>query len=545
MGESALVLEDEQEEFFAPANFDAIDTLIGEYKRELSNIDRVADFMVSGDMQAAVRYFFDGNRQKFDRYAPDPSDVFARDIAVPALNAYYWQRALQLTDVRDFMPDACRQEWDDSIREMKTPDFEEETVRATLGALLNQRMDFLAEMVDGIFQGLSGEHVTNQPEGFGKRMIITYVLDWMGASNRRSGLIHDLRSVIAKFMGRDHPTYGSTRRDLENFRRMGTGVWYPWDGGALRIRVYLNGNAHLEVHPSLSWRLNQILTYLYPMAIPSKHRTKPKRKPKVKDFQLIERPVPFAVLKHIGSAEFHKKGSVLIPGRYDQEEVRYTHHTLRIRSYVSDWNDADKHIKREVAKVLTYIGGTQAQKDDAEFLFDYDATDVIAELLSSGCVPDVRSHQYFPTPLRVAFDAMELAEIGENDTCLEPSAGQGALADAILGCDDITCVEINRINCKVLEQKGYYVEQADFLDWETGMKFSRILMNPPYSEGRWQRHLEKAAELLTSDGRLVAILPASAKDKDILPGWKVSWSDVYENEFYGTSVNVVIMVAER
>lgn len=545
MGNAALVLEDEQEEFFAPANFDAIDTLLGAYKNELANIDRVAEFMVSGDMQAAVRYFFDGNKRQFDRYAPDPADVFAKKVAVPALNAYYWRRALQLTDVRDFMPDKRRQEWDASIQEMKTPDFEEETVRATLGSLLSQRMDFLAEMVDGIFRGLSGEHVTNQPEGFGKRMIIQNVFNEYGHAYTKAGLIHDLRSVIAKFMGRDQPQYGITRRDLENFRRMGTGVWHTWDGGALRIRVYLNGNAHMEVNPAISWRLNQILAHLYPMAIPSKNRTRPKRAAKAKDFQLIERPIPFAVLKHIGAASFHTKNSILLHRTYEREEIRYENHTLSM-SYGSDWSDADKHIRREVTKVLAYIGGTPDAKDSSAFLFDYYAKEVIACLLASGCIPDHRSHQYFQTPEGMAKDAVYLADIKPEHDCLEPSAGQGGIAQ-FMPKERTVCVEVSATHAAVLKAKGHKVEQADFLEWAKLVddRYHRIVMNPPYSEGRWQLHLEAAAKMLTHDGKLVAILPLSAKGKEVLPGFKISWMDEYRNEFYGTSANVVIMVAER
>jgi hypothetical protein len=66
-------------------------------------------------------------------------------------------------------------------------------------------------------------------------------------------------------------------------------------------------------------------------------------------------------------------------------------------------------------------------------------------------------------------------------------------------------------------------------------------MNPPYSEGRWQAHLENAAKLVKQGGRIVAILPASAKGKDLLPGFDVDWSELFNNEFAGTSVSVVIV----
>ncbi|MNO02704.1 hypothetical protein D3C81_2231890 [compost metagenome] len=44
-------------------------------------------------------------------------------------------------------------------------------------------------------------------------------------------------------------------------------------------------------------------------------------------------------------------------------------------------------------------------------------------------------------------------------------------------------------------------------------------------------------------GRLVAILPASAKGKPVLEGFDLRWSSVFANEFTGTTVDVVIMTA--
>jgi 16S rRNA G1207 methylase RsmC len=71
------------------------------------------------------------------------------------------------------------------------------------------------------------------------------------------------------------------------------------------------------------------------------------------------------------------------------------------------------------------------------------------------------------------------------------------------------------------------------------------VMNPPFSEGRWQAHIEHAATLLNDGGRLVAIVPASARGKDVLPGFSITWSDVMNNEFANTSIAVVVMAAER
>jgi len=136
---------------------------------------------------------------------------------------------------------------------------------------------------------------------------------------------------------------------------------------------------------------------------------------------------------------------------------------------------------------------------------------------------------------------VDLADIGPEETCLEPSAGMGGLAD-LLPKDRTHCIEVSPLHSKVLEAKGHNVTHADFLAW-AGDQVDCVVMNPPFSEGRWQAHVQHAATLVKPRGKLVAILPASAKGKDLLPSMTHEWSRIYENEFPGTSVSVVILKA--
>ncbi|NKI68927.1 hypothetical protein GN109_05800 [Collimonas pratensis] len=187
------------------------------------------------------------------------------------------------------------------------------------------------------------------------------------------------------------------------------------------------------------------------------------------------------------------------------------------------------------------IGGVPIGKTNSAFQFDYSPFEVIADIVASGCIPDQKSHQYYPTPSSIGEVAIELAQIGANDTCLEPSAGQGGLAN-LMPKDRTRCIEISEMHCKILSAKGFDATQADFTLWSerTADRFDRVVMNPPFSEGRWQQHLAIAAGLVKNGGRLVAILPASAKGKDLLPGWALEFTDAYAGEFVGTSVSVVI-----
>lgn len=529
--QAAAELVDETAQFFAPVSADLFTELLGQYMNMRARIESMAE-MMTGEAAGAVSYFIEGNQDSYSRYAPSVDKLFNLKGGIAALNAAYWSKTLALTDVLDLMPQKRRDEWNKTIREMTAPDFTEEAVRPTITELLNMRAVFLSERVDGIFRGLSGEHVTNAPEAFGKRMIFSGVLGHGSVYHNPRGLVNDLRCVVAKFMGRDEPKYSASEALIEALKG-NWGKWVTIDGGALRIRLYMKGTAHLEVHPDMAWRLNSILANLYPLAIPAEFRQRPAKK--AKTFAMMGRPLPFAVLEILHSLGLVRE--FVGEKRFDSKAVVVPN----ARQF--GYQDRDKAAAAEAVRVLESIGGTQVSA--GVFQFDYDPTEVLSEIVTSGCIPDQKAHQFYPTPEKLARIAVELADIGPADQVLEPSAGQGGIADC-LPKDRTTCIEIAPLNCTVLRAKGHTVIEADFLSWAmTAPKFDRIVLNPPFADGRAKLHTEYASALLTPGGCLVAILPASMRGKDFLPGFDCEWSRIFENEFSGTSVSVVMLKATR
>lgn len=535
-------------DFFAPMSADLVDSLVGQYNAALTKIQALSSTVRADNIGSVLHYFVEGNVQD-QRYSMPATveTLFRAEGAIAKLNADYWNRALRLTDVFDYMPQARREQWHEQIRNPEgreknrhtgeqdlppLPSFEADTVRSTLNGLLNSRAQFLAERVDGIFRSLSRQHVTNTPQGFSKRMIIQGVFSYQTA-----GHINDLRCVIAKFMGRDEPKHASTDPVIKAARRK-NGEWQNVDGGALRIRVYGGvGTAHLEVHPDMAWRLNAILASLHPLAIPAEFREKPKRQKKIKDFELFDKPLPFVVVGQLaGMREGWRKG------KDGWREIHIAIPNTRCFEY----GDYDKTGRKQAEDVLRAIGGVWVDSVAGErvqhWAFDYEPTAVLDQIICSGCIPDHKSHQFYPTPPAVAEFAVSVAEIADHHSVLEPSAGIGGLADLL---PKPVCIEISPLHCEILSAKGHAVVEADFLKWQAACKYDRIVMNPPFSEGRWQAHLEHAASMLADSGRLVAILPSSAKSKDLLPGWSMEWARTFNNEFAGTSVSVVVLIAQR
>lgn len=491
------------------ALYTPLDGLIAEYRKEREAIEQIAGY-VAGKTDV-ISYFIEGAKKEKGYGAVSARTLFDLEPAVRALDAYYWSRAMQLTDVLDVMDAKRRNEWSNLIQKHETPAFEPESVKATLIELLAQRQTFFAERIDGLFQNLSGEHVTNSPMGFGKRLIIGWVLDSYGfLCHQRVEYIHDLRVVIAKFMGRGDVPRAHTYKELAEIHRSNAyGEWHSFDGGAFRLRLHKKGTVHLEIHPEMAWRLNKVLAWLYPTAIPSEFRKKP-TKPH-KEFEFRHTLLPFEVIGELENASLTSDGKRIM--------------------FIAEPKEATWH-------ALQYVGGTPA--GPRVWDFEYDFREVRAEIMRLGFLPERVGHQYFPTPPAITSMVVDWARIGPDDVILEPSAGMGGIADS-LPVGQTTCVEISKLHCKVLEAKGFKTVCGDFLAWNPGVKFSRIVMNPPFADGQALAHLRHATSLLTADGILVAVMPGSLAGKNLVDEFDHEWSSLLQGEFEDTGVSVAVV----
>jgi predicted RNA methylase len=114
---------------------------------------------------------------------------------------------------------------------------------------------------------------------------------------------------------------------------------------------------------------------------------------------------------------------------------------------------------------------------------------------------------FFPTPRPIIEMLLERADIGEQHRVLEPSCGKGDILDVLhaecTGCQ-VHAIEFNRSLSDILSVKGHEVEFADFLEHRDN--YDRIVMNPPFENGQDIEHVRHAYDLLSPEGRLVAIV---------------------------------------
>lgn len=490
-----------------------LEALFSAYRKDRESVERIASFV--SQEAGVVSYFLQAAMVDKRTGSLSARDLFDLGPAIKALDAAFWSQAIALTDVLDVMDAKSRNEWTEMIQKHVTPSFDEESVKATLKSLLMRRQEFFVDRIDGLFRALSGDHVTNVPQGFSKRMIINHVLTNYGhgsiyVDHRRVEFIHDLRVVLAKFMGRPVSKSFSTYSDVGSINhRSCYGKWQVFDGGAFKIKLHMAGTAHLEIHPQMAYRLNQALASKYPHAIPAQHRTK--QPAKAAEFELRSDLIDPGVLHELSQGRMQQDGKTLV------------------------FSDA---LSTEAQRILLYLGGVQTSR--GMWSFDYLLDGVIGEVVRFGALPEQKSHQYYPTAEVLANLAVDMLDVGDGDECLEPQAGQGALAD-LLPKERTTCVEISPLHAAVLKAKGHRTVCEDFLQWQPGRTFQKIAMNPPFSDGRWLMHLRHAASMLAGSGRLVAILPASARGKTLVDGFAHEWSETFSDQFEGTGVNVAIL----
>jgi predicted RNA methylase len=161
-------------------------------------------------------------------------------------------------------------------------------------------------------------------------------------------------------------------------------------------------------------------------------------------------------------------------------------------------------------KVLKALGGKWNRKAKAH-IFAEPAGALIAKALSDGGVADEKwNRQAFYTPPELAKYLVRLAGVEDGEPVLEPSAGGGSIARAIMDAGAFpTCVEIDPKCCEALD-KMFRVIQRDFLSY-TISGWDRIVMNPPFTGGQDIQHVSHALDLLSDDGTLVAVMPAGVK----------------------------------
>ena len=480
--------------------------LFYEYGRERVQIETVSKILAENS--DAFGYFVTGNV----RDSHVPSSFGDLKGALKALNTSYWRKAVKATGVMELLPAKQREEWENRFSKLDVPDFTVDSVYTTIEELLLKRGSFFTDKVDGIFHALSPEHITNTPNGFRTKLIINRVIDTSHHSPNFSTcrILDDLADVLYTInnvpVDKSGSAYGSLNSLVDT---KSWGEWAQMSGGFYKIKIHKAGTAHIQIDEESAVKLNRILSSKYPNAIPSKFRTTVKR--------------------------------------FKKTELEKEFFTYQFLSTIRDkFRRNDKKVyssSKDEKAILIRLGGKEIGKN--EFVFDIWPLKAANELLRAGFLYKTKSTQFYPTKEELAGEMVEMLDLTDGLSVLEPSAGQGGLVRAVEAAAKtyISAIEIDPINASILatSSPNVNITQEDFLDMSDSSKFDRIIMNPPFSDGRAKLHVEKALTVLSKDGVLVACLPASLKDHIFDEKLVHEYSEVKEDKFDGTSVRVVLV----
>ena len=174
----------------------------------------------------------------------------------------------------------------------------------------------------------------------------------------------------------------------------------------------------------------------------------------------------------------------------------------------------ERSVYQRVMKVLEAAGGKWNRKA-GHHIFPKDVEELFAEALNKGgIVNNDKKRQAFYTPAAIADKLIALVNLKPGESVLEPSAGGGALADAVLrACPtaSMVLIESDLDEAQALRKRFGTVFNQDFLAFAPAEIYDVIVMNPPFTAGQDIAHVLRAFEFLKPGGRLAAIMA---------PGWQ-------------------------
>jgi len=171
--------------------------------------------------------------------------------------------------------------------------------------------------------------------------------------------------------------------------------------------------------------------------------------------------------------------------------------------------DRDAYVRAN--KAIVALGGKWNRKAKAH-IFETDPRDELRDLIAANGALEQDNYEMFATPRAIADKMIELSGVQRWDIVLEPSAGYGAIANALSvhnGALNLTVNDFNERCFNALVLAGWETlldRPVDFLslDHHFSDDFDIVLQNPPFSKDI--EHVYKAYEVLCGGGTLVSVV---------------------------------------
>ena len=188
-----------------------------------------------------------------------------------------WRYLMNESGLRSLMDAKARKDWDEALESGKFPELTRENIEATFQTLHASRGEMFERGVINVFKSLSWDYKTNQPAKFGKRIVVTYLLDsayrakqyrhFASFNHRMTDQLDDVIRVFSIMDGKPEPDHRASIRGLL-FAAKEAGQSSA-EHEYFSVKWFLNGNGHLTIkRPDLVDAMNNILAKHFPGALP-------------------------------------------------------------------------------------------------------------------------------------------------------------------------------------------------------------------------------------------------------------------------------------
>lgn len=235
---------------------------IAAFRRALAALEEASEICQAGHLGVP-----DIRLERHSRYSNPVADTEALGSIVKEIDSTGWQYLMSESGLRTFMDRKAREEWDAKIAGRDIPELTRENIAATFAGLNGSRGELFERGVIQVFRNLSWDYKTNQPQMFGKRIIMNGVVDQYGyASLSRANEVDDLIRCFHVLDEKPEPDHRQGFYRLLSDARGESGNTMETE--YFHLRYFKKGSGHFTFkRPELVDRMNQILAKHHPNAL--------------------------------------------------------------------------------------------------------------------------------------------------------------------------------------------------------------------------------------------------------------------------------------
>lgn len=181
-----------------------------------------------------------------------------------------WQALIKEADVEQWMDHQALQEFHSQLAS-EVPEVSPENLKATFETLFSNRRTMFLRGMANVFSNLDRRFKSHDAFKVGSRIIIERITGYSGGFDRHCGgatLLNDVDRCLHKVLGLpDRPGYLVQQLDSLQGRTYGP-KRIEFECDYVKVKVYLNGNAHVHLKKVPAERVNLALAEYYGEVVP-------------------------------------------------------------------------------------------------------------------------------------------------------------------------------------------------------------------------------------------------------------------------------------